>query len=255
MQQKLWWDDRIIVLSMACNLLAVGLIFAMYSQGLGLPSSTVAPAQIVNMTKVSLAAKILFAWNICLTKLSILLMYYRIFDLSRLGKAYLVGIGAFVVLWSVVSTCLFVLTCGPIQKLWYPNLPGHCIDLIGRWIANAVSNVLTDLMMLFLPMAQVLRMTLSRTEKMAVALVFAQGFLCVHNLTSCFFFLASPLMQSTQRRLRLRLPLYPPRFLLQRHQYSVHPHLPNRLGRDRDRSRHYRGLSPCSPSAAAKAQG
>ncbi|KAJ4421066.1 hypothetical protein N0V82_003970 [Gnomoniopsis sp. IMI 355080] len=179
MQQKLWWDDWFIMISMACNLVSVGIIFAMYSQGLGLPSSAVPPTQIVNMTKISLAAKIVFAWNLCLTKISILLMYYRIFDLSRSGKVYLVAIGSFVVLWSVISTFLFVLTCIPLQKLWQPKLTGSCLSLVVRWYANAVSTVLADLMIIFLPITQVFRMTLSRMEKIAVTLVFAQGFFVI----------------------------------------------------------------------------
>lgn len=187
MQQNLWWDDWFIIMSMTCSLVSVGLIFAMYSQGLGLPSYAVPPIQVVNMTKISLAAKVVFAWNLCLTKISILFMYYRIFDLTRSGKVYLVAIGTFVVLWSVISTCLFVLTCVPIQKLWHSGLPGSCLSLVVRWYANAVSTVLADLMIIFLPIPQVFRMTLSRMEKIAVTLIFAQGFLYVPRNSTLSF--------------------------------------------------------------------
>lgn len=179
MQQKLWWDDWLILLSMACNLLSVGIIFAMYSQGLGFSSAAVPESQIATMSKIALAAKIVFTWNVCLTKVSILFMYYRIFDLSRSARVYAVGIGAFVILWSAMSTCLFIFTCNPIQRSWNPTVPGHCISLVGRWIASAVSTVLTDLAIIFLPMPQVSRMSLSKMEKLAVTLVFAQGFLYV----------------------------------------------------------------------------
>lgn len=181
MQQKLWWDDWLIMMSVVCNLVSTSLVFAMYSQGLGLPASASTQTQIISMTKISLTARIVFAWNLCLTKVSILFMFYRIFDLSRLGKACLVAIGAFVILWSIISTCLFIFTCAPVQKLWLPSVSGHCIDLVGRWIANAASNVVTNLVILCLPVPQVLRMTLSRTEKLAVTMVFAQGFLYVSN--------------------------------------------------------------------------
>lgn len=179
MQQKLWWDDWLIIMSLACNCFSVGLIFAMYSQGLGLPSTAVPQSQIATMTKIALAAKIVFTWNLCLTKVSILFMYYRVFDLSRSARVYAVGIGAFVVLWSAMSTCLFILTCNPIQKMWNPNVSGRCISLVGRWIASSVSTVLTDLAIIFLPMPQVFRMSLSKMGKLAVTLVFAQGFLYV----------------------------------------------------------------------------
>lgn len=182
-KQELWWDDWSILISMACNLVSVGLIFAMYSQGLGLASSAVPASQIVNVAKIGFAARIVFSWNFCITKMSILLMFHRYFDFSRTGRIYLVAIGAFVVLWTIISTCLFVLTCFPVEKQWQPDLPGNCMSQSGRWYANAVSTVLADLMILLLPIQQVFKKTLSRMEKLAVMLMFAQGLLYVPNLT------------------------------------------------------------------------
>lgn len=174
-EKKLWLDDHLIISSAACNLISVGLTFAMYSQGLGLPATVVTRAQSVNMAKIFLATKAMYTWNLCLTKLAILLMYYRIFDLSRRVKAILVAVGGFVVVWSCIGTLLIMFTCAPIQKLWFPDTPGHCIDQVGRWTANAASTMLIDLALIALPIPQLLRMRLSRTDKWWIAFIFVQG--------------------------------------------------------------------------------
>ncbi|CAN8100555.1 unnamed protein product [Discula destructiva] len=191
MRQRLWGDDHMIISSATCNLVSAGLIFAMHSQGLGLPTASVTPAQEVVMAKLSLASGIVYTWNLCLTKLAILLMYYRIFDVSRAAKAALVALGAFVVVWSCLSSFLFIFTCAPVQKLWIPDTPGHCIDQVGRWIANAASTIFTDLAIIILPIPQLLRLTLSRTEKFWVTLLVAQGLFVVIASTYRFALLFS----------------------------------------------------------------
>ncbi|KAA8650488.1 uncharacterized protein ATNIH1004_003174 [Aspergillus tanneri] len=47
-------------------------------------------------------------------------------------------------------------------KLWYPDIPGRCIDQVTTWIANAASTILTDLAILVLPIPQVWKLQLRR---------------------------------------------------------------------------------------------
>jgi hypothetical protein len=59
----------------------VAFIFAMYASGMGIHADLLDPADIVMMAKWLVVAEILYAWNLGWTKISILLMYYRIFRL------------------------------------------------------------------------------------------------------------------------------------------------------------------------------
>jgi hypothetical protein len=128
------------------------------------------------MAKFLVVAEVLYVYNLVWTKLSILLMYYRIFHFPYFKKmAY--AIGAFIIAWVICITFLFVFICVPVEKLWYPDLPGRCINQVGTWIANAASTIISDLVILTLPIPQVWALQLRKTEKAAVILAFCLGFL------------------------------------------------------------------------------
>lgn len=158
------------------NYLVVGFIFAMYACGMGIHADKVPMDNIVLMAKFLLVAEILYVYNLVWTKLSLLLMYYRIFHIPFFKKmAY--GLGGLIVAWVICITFLFIFICVPVQKLWYQDLPGHCINQVGTWIANAASTIFTDLAILFLPIPQVWKLNLGKPEKIAITLAFSLGFL------------------------------------------------------------------------------
>ncbi|KAF4120644.1 hypothetical protein GMORB2_2647 [Geosmithia morbida] len=177
-KQALWWDDYMIIFSMLWNLVVVGFIFAMHDCGMGLHADLVDPSDLVMMAKWLLVAEILYAWNLGWTKLSLLLMYYRIFRVSYFKKMAW-AVGAFVMAWVVCVTFLFIFICVPVQKLWYPELPGRCIDQVGTWISNAASTLFTDLIILCLPIPQIWRLQLSKREKIGLTMAFGLGFFVV----------------------------------------------------------------------------
>ncbi|KAH1532537.1 hypothetical protein KXX61_002807 [Aspergillus fumigatus] len=178
-KQKLWWDDWMIMFSMGWNLVVVGFIFAMLKEGMGLHAGTaVSVSKQVMIAKFLVVAEILYVFNLVWTKLSILLMYYRIFHFPYFKRwAYIIG--TFVVLWVICITFLFIFICVPVQKLWYPDLPGRCINQVGTWIANAISTIVTDLAILVLPMPQVWKLQLRLSEKIALTVAFSLGFFVV----------------------------------------------------------------------------
>jgi hypothetical protein len=154
----------------------VGFIFAMHNAGMGIHADHVPVDQIVLMAKYLVVAEILYIFNLVWSKIAILLMYYRIFHFPYFKKmAY--GIGGFVVAWCITCTFLFIFICVPVEKLWYPDLPGHCIDQVGTWIANAASTILTDVVILLLPIPQVWKLQLRKPEKIGVTIAFCLGFL------------------------------------------------------------------------------
>lgn len=177
-EQPLGWDDYMIIFSMSWYLVVIGFIFAMYDNGMGLHADKVKPAKIVMMAKWLLVAEILYAWNLGWTKMSLLLMYYRIFHVPYFKKMAW-AVGGFVMAWVICITFLFIFICVPVQKLWYPQLPGHCINQVGTWIANASSTIFTDLAILILPIPQIWNLQLRTAEKMGLTFAFGLGFFVV----------------------------------------------------------------------------
>ncbi|KAE8145013.1 integral membrane protein [Aspergillus avenaceus] len=177
-KQKLWWDDWMIIFSMCWNLVVVGFIFAMIKEGMGLHATAIKSddptKNVVMIAKYLVVAEVLYVFNLVWTKISILLMYYRIFHFAYF-KTWAYIIGTFVIAWVICITFLFIFICVPVQKLWYPYLPGHCINQVGTWIANAISTILTDLIILCLPIPQVWKLQLRLSEKLAVLFAFGLG--------------------------------------------------------------------------------
>jgi hypothetical protein len=152
----------------------VGFIFAMHANGMGLHADKVPMPQIVMMAKWLVVAEVLYAWNLGWTKLSLLLMYYRIFRVPYFKKmAWIVG--SFVFAWVITITFLFIFICVPVAKLWYPDLPGHCINQVGTWIANAASTIFTDIVILCLPIPPIWKLQLGKSEKLGLTAAFAIG--------------------------------------------------------------------------------
>ncbi|CAG8143733.1 unnamed protein product [Penicillium nalgiovense] len=176
--QKLWWDDYMVVFSMLWNLVVVGFIYAMIHKGMGLHADTIPAENVILIAKYLVVAEVLYVFNLVWTKLSILLMYYRIFRFPYF-KTWAYIIGVFIILWVICITFLFIFICVPVQKLWYPQLPGRCIDQVATWVANAVSTIATDVAILLLPIPQVWKLQLRMSEKIAVLIAFSLGFFVV----------------------------------------------------------------------------
>ncbi|KAK3690579.1 hypothetical protein B0T22DRAFT_516210 [Podospora appendiculata] len=172
----LCWTN--ILATQAWNFLVVGFIFAMYGCGMGIHADQVPLDNMVMMAKYLVVAEVLYVYNLVWTKISILLMYYRIFRFPYFKKmAY--AIGGFIIAWVITITFLFIFICVPVEKLWFPDLPGHCMNQVSTWIANAASTILSDLVILILPIPQVWSLQLRTTEKIAVTLAFCLGFFVV----------------------------------------------------------------------------
>lgn len=155
-------------------MVVVGFIFGMIGAGMGKHAAVVPTTNIVLMAKLLLVAEVLYAWNLIWTKISFLLMYYRIFNFPYF-KRWAQVIGTFCVMWGFTITFLFIFICVPVQKLWYADLPGRCIDQVGTWISNATSTIITDLIILFLPIPQIWKLQLRRAEKVALTVTFGLG--------------------------------------------------------------------------------
>jgi hypothetical protein len=209
----------------------------MHSSGMGLHADLVPMKDIVMMAKWLVVAEILYAFNLGWTKLSLLLMYYRIFRFPYFKKMAWV-VGSFTMAWVVCITFLFIFICVPVQKLWYPELPGHCINQVGTWIANAAATILTDLVILLMPLPQIWRLRLGMREKLGLTAAFCLGFLQVPGPV-----LSTPHANKCQRRVCLGLPYQRP-LHLQRRRSDLYPGPDSGLDCDRNVRRHHLGLPP-----------
>jgi hypothetical protein len=112
-------------------------------------------------------------------KFSILAMYRRVFTISRGFNRALIIVGLIVLGWMISVTIAQIFTCAPIEGAWDPMKAKHCIDQKKFYYGNAISNVITDVMLLAMPLPIVWKLNMSIKKKINVTLVFILGGLYV----------------------------------------------------------------------------
>ncbi|GAB7344455.1 hypothetical protein MBLNU457_2296t1 [Dothideomycetes sp. NU457] len=120
-------------------------------------------------------------YNITLTtiKLSILAQYKRIFVTDWFQKVVRVMIGV-ICLYGLTTffDCVFI--CTPVSFYWTQTGNGHCINQWAMFYANAVLNILTDLMIIILPMPVLKSLQVRKRHKIPLMAIFAiGGFVCI----------------------------------------------------------------------------
>ena len=130
-------------------------------------------SQLANTTEM------IYSPAIFLAKLSILLMYRRLFDTAGTGKThYLIHI----LIWANLAfyfpyLAATVFQCVPRARIWDPELKGGCINLQAAFIAASAINVVSDFSILLLPLYRISKLKIPTRRKIGVLAIFAVGLL------------------------------------------------------------------------------
>lgn len=118
--------------------------------------------------------EIFYAMSMGFLKLSILALYGSIFP-SRQFHYSLWALGIFTVSWSLMSAIGAICQCLPIESFWDDSIEGHCIQYGILQIIATVCNIITDFIILFLPIRKVQRLHASKMKKRWIYFSFAMG--------------------------------------------------------------------------------
>ena len=111
-------------------------------------------------------------------KLSILLLYLRIFINSRFRQLCWAGV-TFVSCMCVANTLVAIFACRPVAGFYNSNIKATCINDVQFYWATAILNVVTDLYILVLPIPMVWRLQISFKRKLGISAMFMLGGLYV----------------------------------------------------------------------------
>ena len=111
---------------------------------------------------------------LCLTKLSILLQYLRIFPthIFRIVCYAVTGVVITFGIWTVVGSFL---NCTPVAHFWDASVHGACLDFKAVWLFNAAMHIFTDVIIMVLPMYPLSRLHLPQAQKVGLMLIFSLG--------------------------------------------------------------------------------
>jgi len=125
-----------------------------------------------------IAAEVLHNLAIACIKLSVIRLYYRIFSaISRRFVLVLWGVASFVIGYSLANAVGAALQCLPFRSNWDPTVKHHCLGLSIAGTIFAAVNVLTDLIILILPMPPLARLRKPFKEKLEIMGIFCVGIL------------------------------------------------------------------------------
>ncbi|KAI9037724.1 uncharacterized protein KD926_000065 [Aspergillus affinis] len=145
--------------------------------GLGTHIVFVPPHELVVYMKTLSTGSFTYTLCIAFVKLSILAFYKRLFPVKPMVLAVNI-VGSVVILWAYGVCLVGALTCIPFRKLWDPTIPGGCIDLPKFYYGLQIPNIVTDAIILGMPMKVVWNLHVPRTQKVALSGIFLLGFLC-----------------------------------------------------------------------------
>ncbi|MCJ1373901.1 hypothetical protein MMC20_005131 [Loxospora ochrophaea] len=168
-------DDAVFLVgaTLAEGSFIVLLIYAA-DAGLGEHWLGLTPAQMRLFPKLNYAYNILNVSCYPLIKISILLLYRRIFVTPRFRQivwgciALVAGIG-------ISTTLVAIFSCTPVRAFYDSSVTGHCINDVHFYWASASLNVATDAIILTLPMPMVWRLQTDLRRKIGISLLFIIG--------------------------------------------------------------------------------
>ncbi|KAG8528432.1 uncharacterized protein KY384_007350 [Bacidia gigantensis] len=171
-----WWDDLIIVASLAISYTCSAITFVDANNGIGRHFETVQPSSVNLVYRTTIAYQVLYAVCITLIKISILLFYHRIFGVSRsfrLANWIVLGL---VCAWCVATSLVNIFQCIPIKAAWERTIhDSSCINNNASLLGTAITNVLLDFAILVLPITPIWNLALTVRQKLTLTAIFLLG--------------------------------------------------------------------------------
>ncbi|KAJ5432948.1 uncharacterized protein N7458_012104 [Penicillium daleae] len=136
----------------------------------------VKPEQLTVYLKTLFTGSILYTLYVASIKLSILMLYNRLFPVKPMDIAVKV-VSMVIILWAACGILAGCFTCIPTEKLWNPMIPCGCMDLGKFYYGLQMPNIVTDAIILVMPMHTLWGLQISKAQKTGLSIIFVLGFL------------------------------------------------------------------------------
>ncbi|PNP57416.1 hypothetical protein THARTR1_02413 [Trichoderma harzianum] len=172
---KAWGaDDALIVAALALACCMTAAYNGEAGNGFGLHSDQIDAHHKIVAFKWFFAAQILYKITTCLTKMSLGMLYLRIFP-DRKFRLAVVSVMAVTAAYTLAAVLMTIFACNPIEKSWNKPLPGKCVNSISIWYSTSVLNIVTDILIIGLPINEIRRLQLPLVKKLLLCALFSLG--------------------------------------------------------------------------------
>nr|RBQ96016.1 hypothetical protein FVER53263_08583 [Fusarium verticillioides] len=155
--------------------------------GLGSHISTLSGEQISNFLRMFYFSTVVYNVTLAVIKTVFLLQYYRAIPVRQYKKTYIASV-VLVTCWSLSQIFLNTFMCWPIASFWDVTIKGTCILNKSSFYVSAAGNILTDILIMVLPIPVLRSLKLGRRQKWILMSVFCLGiFTCLISLVRIKF--------------------------------------------------------------------
>ncbi|KAH7346841.1 hypothetical protein BKA65DRAFT_285169 [Rhexocercosporidium sp. MPI-PUGE-AT-0058] len=176
--QEFWYDDYSIIFLMVTTILSsVIAVKGATGNGLGLDIWRVSFRQITDFLHVFYSMELLYFTQLGALKMAILFFYLRLFQGPSIRKL----IWGTIIFNAILTLFFFILglfQCRPMSffwKGWDNEHEGKCINVQAMAWSVAATSIALDLWLLWLPITQLVNLTLHWKKKLGVASMFGVG--------------------------------------------------------------------------------
>ncbi|KAF2036388.1 hypothetical protein EK21DRAFT_106490 [Setomelanomma holmii] len=171
-------DDYFIVCSLPLCYTLLGIQGAFSRLGSG-HSITEVMVNVPVILPLTFAFQLFYLLALGIIKTSILCFYTRVFISVRTLLAVKIMYGV-VAIWALAHALAVVFICKPVEYQWNLTIAGgKCGDQIKLFQSIITTNILTDVVIMVLPIYTVWHLSMRKTEKVAVTACFLIGILCI----------------------------------------------------------------------------
>ncbi|PYH58661.1 integral membrane PTH11-like protein [Aspergillus niger CBS 101883] len=170
-------DDYLITLATMLEVTySIIMLVVGMRHGFGKHASTLSTKDFEAFLKGDYIASHLYNVGLASVKLGILALYYRIFAIQWFRRT-VIGCVTFVCLWIATIEIFMGLLCRPLEAFWDASVKGHCFNSSALSYYVNTSNMITDLVIFALPIGVIVRLRTTRSNKIALCIIFSIGFI------------------------------------------------------------------------------
>ncbi|MCJ1389852.1 hypothetical protein MMC18_002709 [Xylographa bjoerkii] len=168
-------DDLCISLSLIplWGLVIDGVIMA-NDGGMGIPDEFSSPSQSYVFYRTLFASLFLYALAITTAKISVLLLYRRIFSQGRFQYA-IYAVGSLCLLWFTIVVFVTLFQCQPVAFAWDHTSLGTCINLQAMYYGFTISNMALDIIINFMPVKLIWQLQLPLKQRLLLLAIMLLG--------------------------------------------------------------------------------
>ncbi|KAF4778685.1 hypothetical protein HER10_EVM0008810 [Colletotrichum scovillei] len=160
-----------------------GMVIAIGQAGAGRHVWALSVDDLVQTSKLLYIYSFVFCTAVLTTKISILLFYWRVFMGNMLSFRFSIWTGAFLVgSYPVYFMITMGVCCSPLSHYWtqFKGTTGTCINVGRFFFILAIINLITDVILLVIPVPEILKLQMRKDKKIAVCGILGLGgFVCI----------------------------------------------------------------------------